>query len=496
VFVVNIEVEGLEEAEQLFDECDWFQRQDIESKLKAYIENISTILWGQVLSAKTITKMAEELSEAILEDIEVYDYVLNLWNENMNVDKCNPTYNSKENQIIDKIVNMIYSSEPDEKSDKNALAKYTMRYSRSNSKKFDDDIKADKKYLDKLVGKELYKKVYPVFWLEMLNRNRKGQTDDEECLVEPIRSGTEKEQYLFALLLNERTKNIDEHTIFSGVHRLYTERYKRAKKVVKKFDMQNEEGRYRFVRWMKNCLFAEKKKGNMNKKVFINNIIAVREMIEIGEKGAIDIPAFILLLDRLTGWIEFYNFILVGDGVADGFHSFVDDEKKAALQEQLKEVDETVDDILEVVAECTDTEELEELIYEAANFFAYRDDLENELTLNDDFKPDYADFEELEEFNHIAFLYAWGTNVRRNPKLNAEHHGLLGRLFIEYISKAYDRIILERKYMRNDDDLSFDWYESLYEELFVKKLSNIHEAKRIDALDFYDTYITHMKWDK
>jgi hypothetical protein len=265
---------------------------------------------------------------------------------------------------------------------------------------------------------------------------------------------------------------------------------------VKKFDMQNEEGRYRFVRWMKNCLFAEKKKGNMNKKVFINNIIAVREMIEIGEKGAIDIPAFILLLDRLTGWIEFYNFILVGDGVADGFHSFVDDEKKAALQEQLKEVDETVDDILEVVAECTDTEELEELIYEAANFFAYRDDLENELTLNDDFKPDYADFEELEEFNHIAFLYAWGTNVRRNPKLNAEHHGLLGRLFIEYISKAYDRIILERKYMRNDDDLSFDWYESLYEELFVKKLSNIHEAKRIDALDFYDTYITHMKWDK
>ena len=292
VFDLHMEIEDLLDAEKIFDKCDWSNRKSVGEKLAEYIKNISQILWGQILSSEKIVKIATQLSEAILEDIEVHDYTLNIWNENMGANKCTGAYNSREKEKLEEFIDRMFPI-TDDKS-QHGLAKYTMRYGGKDPIKLEKGIKSDKKYLDDFVGRELYKKIYPVFWLEMLNRNRKGETDDAECLIEPIRLETEKEQYLFALLLDERTVDISENTIFSGIQRLYTARYKRAKKAVSKYDMQKAEDRLRFVRWMKKCLLDENKKGNMNKTVFKNNLVTMREIIELGKDvDIIDIPAFI-----------------------------------------------------------------------------------------------------------------------------------------------------------------------------------------------------------
>lgn len=492
VFDLHMEIEDLLDAEKIFDKCDWSNRKDIGEKLAEYIKKISQILWGQILSSEKIVKIATQLSEAILEDIEVHDYTLNIWNENMRANKCTGAYNSREKEKLEGFIDRMFPI-TDDKS-QHGLAKYTMRYGGKDPIKLEKGIKSDKKYLDDFVGRELYKKIYPVFWLEMLNRNRKGETDDAECLIEPIRLETEKEQYLFALLLDERTVDISENTIFSGIQRLYTARYKRAKKAVNKYDMQKAEDRLHFVRWMKKCLLDENKKGNMNKTVFTNNLVTMREIIELGkDDNIIDIPAFIFLLDRLTGWIEFYNFVSLRDEMGGKFHISVNEEKDRLIQDDLKKTYEMIDSLLDMITECTDTDELEELVCEAAKCIYYRDDLEYELTSNDNAEPDYADFEEVIEFTHIAFLYVWGKIVREDEGLMREHHGILGKRFMESMSRAYEQIYSKRQYVKNDADLSSKWYESLYNELFVDDISNVNKATKMDALDFYDVYITYTK---
>lgn len=37
------------------------------------------------------------------------------------------------------------------------------------------------------------------------------------------------------------------------------------------------------------------------------------------------------------------------------------------------------------------------------------------------------------------------------------------------------------------------WYKRLFQELFVNDISEVNKATRIDALNFYDTYITFTK---
>lgn len=64
---------------------------------------------------------------------------------------------------------------------------------------------------------------------------------------------------------------------------------------------------------------------------------------------------------------------------------------------------------------------------------------------------------------------------------------------MESMSRAYEQIYSKRQYVKNDADLSSKWYESLYNELFVDDISNVNKATKMDALDFYDVYITYTK---
>ena len=38
------------------------------------------------------------------------------------------------------------------------------------------------------------------------------------------------------------------------------------------------------------------------------------------------------------------------------------------------------------------------------------------------------------------------------------------------------------------------WYNRLFEELFVNDISKVNQATRMDALNFYDIYMTFMRW--
>ena len=330
----------------------------------------------------------------------------------------------------------------------------------------------------------------------MLNRKRSRKTNDRECLLSPVYERIELEQYIFALLLNTRERNIEGHTIFSGVHRLYTERYKRKKSSVNKYNMQDAKDRIRFVRWMKNCLFSEMKTGNMRKQTFINDVITIREMLEIGGVSSIDIPAFIFFLDRLTGWMEFYNFVSVGDSCMDGFRvADTNESEKKEIQIELEKRRERADELIDIIFKCTNKNELPELIYEAAKCFWWIDELEFELIPNEDFGPDYAAFEDLINYNHIAFLYVWGKYIGEYKFIAEGYHSILGRYFMKSIAEAYGKIMHNKRYAQRNDNIAENsiWYMKLFEELFVNDILKMNMATRLDALNFYDAYITYMQ---
>ena len=403
----------------------------------------------------------------------------------------NELYDMAEENKIRKLVERIYDDYTDDS--RHGIAKYTMRYGRKNEIKLRESILNDKKNLDSYVGKELYKKIYPVFWLEMLNRNHTGKTNNKECLVEPIQMEIEKEQYLFAMLLDKRTEDISNNTIFSGIQRLYTARYKRVKRVVNKYNMKDESNRLFFVRWMKKCLYEEKTSGNLDKQIFENNIMTVREMMEIGGKERLDIPAFIFLLDRLTGWIEFYNYVLIGEAEGQRFYvPNISDGDEKETREILENNKKVLDDLLVLLKKCTEKDELIEVACKVAKCVENIDDLESESIRDDRLQPEYAAFEDLIDYNHIAFLYAWGKYVRGNEYLGKAYYSILGKEFMRYIAEAYDEVINNRKYVQEDSNLAPKsiWYISLYDELFVNDISKVNKATRIDGLNFYDTYIT------
>ena len=69
---------------------------------------------------------------------------------------------------------------------------------------------------------------------------------------------------------------------------------------------------------------------------------------------------------------------------------------------------------------------------------------------------------------------------------------------MKYIATAYGILINEVTYDESDVNKDFlmegIWYNRLFEELFVDDISKVIPATRMDALNFYDTYITFMKW--
>lgn len=432
------------EPEKIFDSCDWSSRDKVAETLNQYIGAIIWALAGSVFSEEETVKVIEAFSEAILEDIEVYDYSFGLWDNNIKRSESGRLceYEFDEDERFDSFIEQIFADDSIDatESSKHGIAVYTMRYDKKDYETFGALLKSNKKYLENYMGEKLYQKIYPVFWLAMLNKRHKRNSDNsdgEECLIWPIRRGTEREQYIFALLSNERKKDMRDGTIFSGIKRVLTKKCKRKGVTVKQYNMRNVKDRHDFVRWMKDYLYEDKTPGNRNKVVFSNNIITVREMLEIGTKRNIDIPAFIFFLDRLTGWIEFYNFVFLQD----------DDELELG-------VDEDEDAVL-----------------------------------------DYVAFKELAEYNHIAFSYVFGKYVRKNKEFKEIYHTIIGEEIIYYVNIAYNRIKHNRQYVRGQGDLvrRSKWYRNIFKELFVNDISKVNKATRMEALNFYDIYITYMR---
>lgn len=369
---------------------------------------------------------------------------MDLWKKGMENSKLNSQHGSSEEDITKKFVESL--SDNDYHDAESSIAKYTTRYGRTSFEKLRKEIQSSRMYVESHIGRGLYEKIYPVFWLEMLNCPHK-KIDYEERLLMPISEETEREQYLFALLIDRRVEDIANNTIFSGIQRLYSARLKRVKTEIKNFDMQDAEERHRFVRWMKNYLFREGKSGNKKKQIFMNDINTIREMLEIGGGNNLDVPAFIYFLDRLTGWIEFYNFVLSGDSRiedtcdADTDDANIDEEVKKKIEERVEKIREKIDQLEEKrdgliveIAECTDVDKVRELVWEALECIQrleyWQDEEEPEEEGEDEEEPeedseiDYTVFENLAEFNHIAFLYAWGKYKRDDEELETLSHSV------------------------------------------------------------------------
>lgn len=487
--------------EKIFGKCNWGIRASVEDTLEEYI---SSVLESLISSEKKALELTEGLSQAILEDIEAERYAMDLWKKGIENSKLNSQHGSSEEDITKKFVESL--SDNDYHGAESSIAKYTTRYGRTSFEKLRKKIQSSRMYVESHIGRGLYEKIYPVFWLEMLNCPHK-KIDYGERFLMPISEGTEREQYLFALLLDSRVEDIASNTIFSGIQRLYSARLKRAKNEVKNFDMQDAEERHCFVRWMKNCLFREDKSGNRKKPALKNNMKTIREMLEIGGDNNLDVPAFIYFLDRLTGWIEFYNFVLSGDSRIEDTcddnkdDSDTNDEIKEKILSKVEILEKKYDRLMDELTECTGLDEVRELVWESFDCiqeWEYWVGGKEEEDPEEDSEIDYTAFENLAEFNHIAFLYAWGKYIRNDKELEALSHSVLGRKFMEYMAAAYrivtNKITYDEGNVNKDFLMESVWYNRLFEELFVNDISKVNQATRMDALNFYDIYMTFMRW--
>lgn len=133
----------ISEQKKVFEDCDWSNRQNVEATLARYIGRLSLLLWYSVFSVEEIVTLAEDLSAAILEDIEVFDYSLRLWNENMLENSGNESDDMVEKKKIERLVERIYDGEID--SSGYGIAKYTMRYALKKEGKIKFSMENDKK---------------------------------------------------------------------------------------------------------------------------------------------------------------------------------------------------------------------------------------------------------------------------------------------------------------------------------------------------------------
>lgn len=448
--------------------------------------------------------MPKDLSEAILEDIEVRRYSVDLWKQVEDIEE-DSLFEGHGEDITKRFVEGLMEAEDND--NEKGLAKYTARYGRTTREKLKNGIESCGTYVEKRLGRDLYEKIYPVFWLAMLNCPHKSKIDKEKHILDPIKKGTEREQYLFALLIDKRVEDIGNHSIFSGIKRVYLSRLKRTKKAVENFDMRCAEERYCFVRWVKKYLLKENKSGNMKKPVFKNNILTIREMLKIGTEKKMDIPAFIFFLDKLTGWIEFYNFVSLGESIVDGKEmdgSDIEENEETSdqeiidrIMEKIDNMEETLDSLLDEITRCTEEDKVADLVYEAAEYIQTMKRWEIEEETDEDSSIEYAMFEDFIEVNHIAFLYALEKYMRNDEDLKDVFQIVIGEQFTSSIIAVYEVLENNATYNKGKGNKRFImenvWYKRLFQELFVNDISEVNKATRIDALNFYDTYITFTK---
>lgn len=511
-----MELSGIE---SVFENCDFTRRKSVKETIITYIAMYLERLYGKEFSKTEIKNLVGDMAEAILEDIEVEEYSRQLWEKNMLPQKEKEKSNFDDSGVIQQLIKKITKGDEENpfkikygKKIYRGIEEYTVRYSQENSKKIEKGVVEAKAFLEDNIGRQLYEKIYPVFWLEMINKrhvrskSHRSNPDNPKSLIDPIYKGIEKEEYLSALLLDCRTEGISTSTIFSGIQRLYTARYDREGKEVGNYDMQDASQRYLFVKEHKKRLLMEKNSGNRNKKTFLNNLATIREMLEMGQSDNIDIPAFLFWLDNLTGWIEFYNFVSLKESNTEVYDSSRDENEviekklKERLEKKLKErpnglpeQSREIDELREKILKCTDRKSLVSLILQASEWI---EDMEDREIRKSDKQElvDRAAFEYLIEFNHMAFLYIFGKKMENMPWLKDMYQSILGNEFCEKIADVYEIIIEKKQYVQSEGEiLKSKWYCEMYDELFINDFSKVNKASRMEALNFYDAYITFMK---
>ena len=248
-------------------------------------------------------------------------------------------------------------------------------------------------------------------------------------------------------------------------------------------------------REMKKNLFNEKTSGNRNKIALINNLATIREMLEIGEIDNIDIPAFMFWLDKMTGWIEFYNFVSLNEG-SNGEYRFLESDSKEIvdIQERIKEYNKEIDEYIEKMHKCTEKKYLFDLIQEAAEVIERKESLEYKLSFNENTYVDNAAFQYLKKFNHIGVLYVLGKYIKNYQNIKEVYQSILGKEICRKIAELYKLVSDKKQYEQKEwKVIKSKCYRQLFDELFVNDFSKVNKTTKIDALNFYDAYITYMQ---
>lgn len=291
----------------------------------------------------------DDMSEALLEDVEMDKYYKAIWDKNVI---------NGENEMISRWKDETGIGFLNQK--KGYIIEelgYPSRYS-VNLKKFEENFNNDVNWLSSYIDEEFYKKCYPIFWLEILNKRHVKNNENFNDLFEPIINRRDIEKYMFSLLLESRKSDSGQLVLFSAIRRkrkqkitkinqeindevnkkikywcheikdeienldidLYEEALVISEKIKKKllnlckdtnFEIKNLddiENRIWFVQKYYELLTEEKKSGNRNKEMFETTKIVLKTLIECGEEEKMDIPLYMYLLDRMTGWIGLCNY--------------------------------------------------------------------------------------------------------------------------------------------------------------------------------------------
>lgn len=512
---------------------EYTDRNELKKELIKCIKEIFECCFPKTFTDEDIAIFAEELSEAMIQDMEVKKYVCRVWKECiLDSGNSDERANTLEAEKISKEIagrvchkDKMYVLEC-KNENYNGLASYTLRYPVLKDCMVYEVLKENFTKMEMEIAPKLYQSAYPVFWLESINvpfSKRREKQHMDNSFLPLITDGMETEMYLFALLLNERTSvNIANSRIFAAVRRSLNHILKGDKE---ELNMDSDVDRWRFVEKLRKKVHEEGSKAIKEKKVFINNVVTMRELIEIGNDcGLKDVnrPLMLTLLESLTGWIGFYNYVSLGEGTTgdymDDMGEMTDEEinafieKKQLLEEELaKKMEDNLNKIqiqIENFLPITDAEKFLKA-YESARDLLKGKDFYTEIysgILNETKEAVDEVFWNIGK-GRIALLYCIAKWIRGGRKSQADgkirgsrdeetiwnfadvYQSCLGRIFLGYISELGDAVEGAFQWEQNSDvQPECGWYNLLYDELFVNDIDNVQEATRFEALNYYSMW--------
>lgn len=178
--------------------------------------------------------IARDMTGAITEDIYMEKLAEELWADNVHEDEAKKMQNEAKRIVSEqknKYLCVIKKIKEVREEEGCGLAVYTSRYCLGS--RFYELMPVDIYFLEKCVGADLYKKIYPVFWIAMLNRDPKDTYNFSKYLLEPIEQRNDREKYIFALLINER-KGDEKSSIFTLVKKELSRRFKEKTEILDK----------------------------------------------------------------------------------------------------------------------------------------------------------------------------------------------------------------------------------------------------------------------